>query len=151
MQSNYRMILVSLFLLSTIEVFAAKKIHIKLDAVDTERWKLLNPTKKAKQSYIEKVLAKEDGVFVASSDYVKTVPDSISKWFPGRLYSLGTDGFGRSETREALRDFFEVDAKHIVFATLVALFKEGKIQDKAVEKAAKELGINPDKLNPMIS
>ena len=125
--------------------------ELRRDALDIERWNLLNPTKKAKQTYIEKVLAKEDGVFVASSDYVKTLPDSVSKWFPGRLYSLGTDGFGRSETREALRDFFEVDAKHIVFATLVALFKEGKIQDKAVEKAAKELGINPDKLNPMIS
>ena len=125
--------------------------ELRRDALDAERWNLLNPTKKAKQTYIEKLMAKEDSVFVASSDYVKTLPDSVSKWFPGRLYSLGTDGFGRSETREALRDFFEVDAKHIVFATLVALFKEGKIQDKAVEKAAKELGINPDKLNPMIS
>ena len=64
---------------------------------------------------------------------------------------MGTDGFGRSETREALRDFFEVDAKHIVFATLTALFKEGKIQDKALDKAAKELGINPNKRNPMNS
>jgi pyruvate dehydrogenase E1 component len=125
--------------------------ELRRDAVDIERWNMLNPTEKQKKNYIEKTLEKSDGVFVAVSDYVKTLPDSISKWFPGRLYSLGTDGFGRSETREALRDFFEVDAKHIVFATLVALFKEGKIQDKAVEKAAKELGINPDKLNPMIS
>lgn len=125
--------------------------ELRRDALDTERWNLLNPTKKQKKSYIEKSLEKEDGVFVAASDYVKDLPDSISKWFPARLYSLGTDGYGRSETREALRDFFEVDAKHIVFATLVALFKEGKIQDKVVEKAAKELGINPDKLNPMIS
>lgn len=125
--------------------------ELRRDAVDVERWNMLNPTEKQKKNYIEKTLEKSDGVFVAASDYVKTLPDSISKWFPGRLYSLGTDGFGRSETREALRDFFEVDAKHIVFATLVALFKEGKIQDKAVEKAAKELGINPDKLNPMIS
>lgn len=125
--------------------------ELRRDALEAERWNLLNPTKKQKTSYIEKSLEKENGVFVAASDYVKALPDSVSKWFPGRLYSLGTDGFGRSETREALRDFFEVDAKHIVFATLVALFKEGKIQDKAVEKAAKELGINPDKLNPMIS
>ena len=125
--------------------------ELRRDAVDVERWNMLNPTEKQKKNYIEKTLEKADGVFVAVSDYLKTLPDSISKWFPGRLYSLGTDGFGRSETREALRDFFEVDAKHIVFATLVALFKEGKIQDKAVEKAAKELGVNPDKLNPMIS
>lgn len=125
--------------------------ELRRDALDAERWNLLYPTEKQRKCYIEKSLEKENGVFVAASDYVKDLPDSVSKWFPGRLYSLGTDGFGRSETREALRDFFEVDAKHIVFATLVALFKEGKIQDKAVEKAAKELGINPDKLNPMIS
>ncbi len=125
--------------------------ELRRDALDVERWNLLNPTAKQRKCYIEKSLENESGVFVAASDYVKDLPDSVSKWFPGRLYSLGTDGFGRSETREALRDFFEVDAKHIVFATLVALFKEGKIQDKAVEKAAKELGINPDKLNPMIS
>ena len=123
--------------------------ELRRDALEAERFNLLNPTAKQKESYIEKMLAKEDGVFVASSDYVKALPDSVSKWFPGRLYSLGTDGFGRSETREALRDFFEVDAKHIVFATLTALFKEGKIQDKALDKAAKELGINPNKRNPM--
>ncbi|MFN3693538.1 MAG: hypothetical protein ACK4UV_00895, partial [Ignavibacterium sp.] len=86
-----------------------------------------------------------------ASDYVKALPDSVAKWFPGYLYSLGTDGFGRSESRAALRDFFEVDAKHIVFATLVALYKEGKIQEKIIDKAIKELGINPDKKNPMIS
>jgi len=125
--------------------------EIRRDAIEIERWNLLNPTSKPKLTYIEKMLEKEDGVFVATSDYVKALPDSVSKWFPRRLYSLGTDGFGRSETREALRDFFEVDAKHIVFATLTALFKEGKIQDKALDKAAKELGINPKKRNPLTS
>lgn len=125
--------------------------ELRRDALEAERFNLLNPTAKQKESYIEKMLSKEDGVFVASSDYVKALPDSVSKWFPKRLYSLGTDGFGRSETREALRDFFEVDAKHIVFATLTALFKEGKIKDKDLDKAAKELGINPNKRNPMNS
>ena len=123
--------------------------ELRRDALDIERWNLLNPTEKPKLTYIEKMLGKEDGVFVSASDYVKALPDSVSKWFPRRLYSLGTDGFGRSESRAALRDFFEVDAKHIVFATLTALFKEGKIQDKALNKAAKELGINPQKRNPM--
>ncbi|MCJ7552883.1 MAG: pyruvate dehydrogenase (acetyl-transferring), homodimeric type [Ignavibacteriaceae bacterium] len=123
--------------------------ELRRDALDIERWNLLNPTEKPKLTYIEKMLGKEDGVLVASSDYVKALPDSVSKWFPRRLYSLGTDGFGRSESRTALRDFFEVDAKHIVFVTLVALFKEGKIQGKALDKAAKELGINPNKRNPM--
>ena len=125
--------------------------ELRRDALEIERWNLLNPTEKPKLTYIEKMLEKEDGVFVATSDYVKALPDSVSKWFPGRLYSLGTDGFGRSESRAALRDFFEVDAKHIVFATLTALFKEGKIQDKVLDKAAKELGINPNKRNPMNS
>ena len=123
--------------------------ELRRDALEAERFNMLNPTAKQKESYIEKMLAKEDGVFVAASDYVKALPDSVSKWFPSRLYSLGTDGFGRSETREALRDFFEVDAKHIVFATLTALFKEEKIKDKDLDKAAKELGINPNKRNPM--
>jgi pyruvate dehydrogenase E1 component len=123
--------------------------ELRRDALDIERWNLLNPTKKQKQNYIQKTLEKEEGVFVAASDYVKALPDSVAKWFPGYLYALGTDGFGRSESRSMLRDFFEVDAKHIVFATLTALFKEGKIQDKVLDKAAKELGVNPNKRNPM--
>lgn len=123
--------------------------ELRRDALDIERLNMLNPTKKPKQNYIQKTLEKEEGVFVAASDYVKALPDSVAKWFPGYLYSLGTDGFGRSESRAMLRDFFEVDAKHIVFATLTALFKEGKIQDKVLDKAAKELGINPGKRNPM--
>lgn len=125
--------------------------ELRRDALETERWNMLNPTKEKKESYLEKILKKESGVFVAASDYVKALPDSVAKWFPGRLYSLGTDGYGRSDTREVLRDFFEVDAKHIVFVTLAALYKEGKIQDKVIEKAIKELRINPDKKNPMIS
>ncbi len=123
--------------------------ELRREALDVERLNMLNPTKKQKQNYIQKTLEKEEGVFVAASDYVKALPDSVAKWFPGYLYSLGTDGFGRSESRAMLRDFFEVDAKHIVFATLTALFKEGKIQDKVLDKAAKELGINPGKRNPM--
>jgi pyruvate dehydrogenase E1 component len=112
---------------------------------------MLNPDKKQKTSYITQTLSKEEGVFVASSDYVKALPDSISKWFPRTLYSLGTDGFGRSGSRKALRDFFEVDYKHIVYATLGALVKEGKIKETVLDKAKKDLEINPDKLNPMIS
>jgi len=87
---------------------------------------------------------------VAASDYVKALPDSISKWVPGRLYSLGTDGFGRSETREALRNFFEVDHRYIVLATLKALADEGKIKMDVVKKAMKELDIDANKLNPML-
>jgi pyruvate dehydrogenase E1 component len=125
--------------------------ELRRDALDVERWNVLNPDKKQKVTYIEKMLKNEKGVFVAASDYVKALPDSIAKWIPGRLYSLGTDGFGRSESREALRDFFEVDARHIVLATLFALEKEGNLKMATVQKAIKDLKINPDKPNPMKS
>jgi pyruvate dehydrogenase E1 component len=125
--------------------------ELRREGLEAERWNLLNPNQPPKESYISSMIAKEDGVFVASSDYVKALPDSISKWFPRTLYSLGTDGFGRSESREALRDFFEVDAKHIVLAALTGLAKEGKIKAAELDKAVKKLGINPDKKNPMRS
>jgi pyruvate dehydrogenase E1 component len=125
--------------------------ELRREALEVERWNMLNPTKKQKTSYIAQTLAKEDGVFVASSDYVKALPDSIAKWFPATLYSLGTDGFGRSGSRKALRDFFEVDYRHVVYATLGALAKEGKVKESVLEKAKKDLEIKPDKLNPMVS
>ena len=125
--------------------------ELRREALEVERWNLLNPNQTPKVSYISKMLANEDGVFVASSDYVKALPDSISKWFPLSLYSLGTDGFGRSESRAELRDFFEVDAKHIVLAALTGLAKAGKIKSTDLDKAMKKLGINPKKKNPMRS
>jgi len=125
--------------------------ELRNDALEVERYNMLNADKKQKTPYITQMLEKEEGVFVASSDYVKALPDSISKWFPRTLYSLGTDGFGRSGSRKALRDFFEVDYRHVVYATLGALAKEGKIKDTVLKKAKKDLEINPDKLNPMIS
>jgi pyruvate dehydrogenase E1 component len=82
---------------------------------------------------------------------MKVLPESLARWVPGQLVSLGTDGFGRSESRVALRDFFEVDAKHIVLATLGALAREKKIATDVVQRAIKELGIDPEKANPAIS
>ena len=96
-------------------------------------------------------LGKSDGVIVAASDYVKVLPDGIDRWLPRRLTSLGTDGFGRSEGRASLRDFFEVDAKHIALATLVDLAREGAIDTLVPQKAIAALGINPEKPNPAIS
>jgi len=90
-------------------------------------------------------------VLVAASDYMKVLPESVAQWMPRPLVSLGTDGFGRSEGRATLRDFFEVDAKHIALATLHALARERKIESKVVTQAIKELGINPEKANPAIS
>jgi pyruvate dehydrogenase E1 component len=125
--------------------------ELRREALEVERWNMLNPAKESKKSYISQTLAKEEGVFVASSDYVKALPDSIAKWFPRTLYSLGTDGYGRSGSRKALRDFFEVDYRHIVYAALGALVKEGKIKNTVLNKAEKELKIKTDKLNPMSS
>ncbi|RMD50185.1 MAG: pyruvate dehydrogenase (acetyl-transferring), homodimeric type, partial [Ignavibacteria bacterium] len=130
-------------------VTSYKELH--LDALETERWNRMNPTKKQKEPYIAKVTKNDKGVFVAASDYVQILPDSISRWLPGSLHSLGTFGFGRSETRESLRDFFEVDAKHIAYAALYSLYTENKVKADVLKKAVKELGINTDKQNPMFS
>jgi pyruvate dehydrogenase E1 component len=100
---------------------------------------------------VTQCLAKEEGVFVAASDYMKMLPDSVSRWFPRPLVSLGTDGFGRSESRDALRDFFEVDARFITLGALSSLARENQIDADVVEKAMRNLGIDPGKANPMIS
>ena len=123
--------------------------ELRRDALDIERWNMLHPVEEPKLPYVSKMLKDQEGVFVASSDYVKALPDSISKWFPRNLYSLGTDGFGRSEGRKELRDFFEVDARHVALATLYALLREGKIKSAVVDKAMKDLDINPEKRNPV--
>ncbi|OGX27430.1 MAG: pyruvate dehydrogenase (acetyl-transferring), homodimeric type [Omnitrophica WOR_2 bacterium RIFCSPHIGHO2_01_FULL_48_9] len=125
--------------------------ELRRDALTTDRWNMLHPDLPQKVPYVTQLLSREDGVLVAASDYMKALPDGIAKWLPKKLMSLGTDGVGRSESREALRDFFEVDARHIVFATLVALYRDNKISLDVLQKATKNLTINPDKLNPMIS
>ena len=121
------------------------------DANDCERWNMLHPGEAAKVPYVTQTLKDAQGPFIAASDYMKILPESLSKWVPGQLVSLGTDGFGRSENRAALRDFFEVDAKHIVLATLGALAREKKIGTDVVKRAVQELGIKPEKANPAVS
>jgi pyruvate dehydrogenase E1 component len=88
---------------------------------------------------------------VAASDYLKVLPDAVDQWMPRKMRSLGTDGFGRSEDRQTLRDFFEVDARFVAMATLSELLKEGQIQASVVQQAMKDLGINPEKPNPATS
>jgi len=121
------------------------------DANDVERWNLLHPGQTPRVPYVTQLLKEHPGPYIAASDYMKVLPESISQWVPGRLVSLGTDGFGRSENRASLRDFFEVDAKHIVLATLNALSRDNKVPLATVQQAVKDLGINPDKPNPAIS
>ena len=107
---------------------------------DCQRWNMLHPTEPKRKSYLEQLLAKEQGPFVAVSDYMKLVPDQIAPWVPGGLLTLGTDGFGRSDTRAALRRFFEIDAESIVVATLYALAEKGKIKKHVVADAIKDAG-----------
>jgi len=118
------------------------------DAIETERANLLRAGTKPKVPYVTRLLAKEKGVFVAVSDYMKVLPASIARWVPGPYYVLGTDGFGRSDTRRALRDFFEVDARYIALAALRGLEAEGAVTPALVKRAMKDLQIDPKKLNP---
>lgn len=121
------------------------------DGMETERWNRLHPGEKPRVPYVTQMLADAPGVLVAASDYLKTLPNSVSKWMPRHLAALGTDGFGRSEGRSSLRDFFEVDSRFITLATLHELFADGKIERGVLDKAIKDLGINPEKPNPVVS
>jgi pyruvate dehydrogenase E1 component len=123
---------------------------LRTDALRCKRWNMLHPTAAPKKSYVETLLAKEQGVFVAVSDYMRLVPDQIAPWVPGGLMTLGTDGFGRSDTRARLRRFFEVDAESTVIATLFALAEKGLVEHALVEKAIKDLGVDPEKVQPQI-
>jgi pyruvate dehydrogenase E1 component len=123
---------------------------LRTDALRCKRWNMLHPTAAPKKSYVETLLAKEQGVFVAVSDYMRLVPDQIAPWVPGGLMTLGTDGFGRSDTRARLRRFFEVDAESTVIATLYALAEKGQVEREIVAKAIKDLGVNPEKIRPQI-
>ena len=116
-----------------------------------ERWNMLHPGKPPRVPYVTQCLGEAPGVLVAASDYVKALPDSIDKWMPRSVTALGTDGFGRSENREGLREFFEVDHRYVIIATLVALAREGKVAASVVEHALKTHNINPEKPNPAIS
>jgi pyruvate dehydrogenase E1 component len=98
---------------------------------------------------VETLLENEKGPFIAVSDNVKLVPDQIAPWVPGGLLTLGTDGFGRSDTRARLRRFFEVDAESTVIATLYALAQKGQIKPAVVQRAIKELDVDPEKAFPL--
>jgi pyruvate dehydrogenase E1 component len=115
------------------------------DATAVERWNWLHVDKAPRKSFLERQLEGEAGIFVAASDYVKALPLSIAKYLPGPLTALGTDGYGRSEAREALRDFFEVDARHIAFAALAALARAGKVKPTKIQNARRALKIDPEK------
>ncbi|TAL05368.1 MAG: pyruvate dehydrogenase (acetyl-transferring), homodimeric type [Verrucomicrobia bacterium] len=123
---------------------------LRTDAIRCQRWNMLHPTETPKQNYVEQILGKEKGAFIAVSDNIRTVPDQIAPWVPGGLFTLGTDGFGRSDTRARLRRFFQVDAESTVIGTLYALAQKGEIEHEVVAKAIKELGVDPEKIQPQL-
>ena len=126
-----------------------KELH--RDGMETDRWNMLHPGEKPRVPYIKQCLGEDPVPIVIASDYVKALPNSLARWMPEVPVTLGTDGFGRSESREALRDFFEVDSRFIALGALTALAGRKKIKRGTLEKAFKELDIDPSKPNPLTS
>jgi pyruvate dehydrogenase E1 component len=132
------------------EVYSAPSFQLlRKDALEAERWNRLHPDAEARVPYVSQVLPHEGGPIVAATDWLKTLPDMVSRWLPPYYVSLGTDGFGRSDTRENLRALFEIDPPHIAAATMVGLVRCGALEPKVAAKAIRELGLDPEKLDPV--
>ena len=133
------------------EVYSAPSFPLlRRDALETERWNRLHPDAKTPRvPYVSTILPATGGPIVVSTDWMKALPDMVARWLPSDYIALGTDGFGRSDTRENLRALFEIDAAHIAAATMVSLARNGTITAARAAKAIKELGIDPDKTDPL--
>jgi len=123
--------------------------ELYMDGTACDRWNRLHGGDGSRTPWIEQCLNGSDGVYVIATDYVKALPHSICRWFPKPPIALGTDGFGRSDSRAALRRFFEVDAEHIAVATLGLLAAEGRVDRETVRRAMADLGIDPEASNPV--
>ena len=129
-------------------VTSYKALH--RDALEGDRWNRLHPGQPPRTSYFTACLSGRRGPVVAATDYVRALPESVARFAPGPMTSLGTDGFGRSDGRRALRDFFEVDARHIALAALGMLQRQGDIGASVVSQAVRDLEIDPDRANPLL-
>ena len=125
--------------------------ELRREAQECRRWNMLHPEAAPRQSYLETTIGSRDGVFVATSDHVRAVPEQLDPWIPGGLFVLGTDGFGRSETRGRLRRHFEVDAECIAIGTLSRLAAGGSLGADVVAAAIRQLGVNPDKIDAALA
>ncbi len=123
--------------------------ELRRDAQECKRWNMFHPTMEPRKSYLETVLEGSEGPFIASSDYVQAHSEQVAQFLPDDFLALGTDGMGRSETRPALRRHFEVDAECVTVAALYQLCQQGKVDAATVEKAIKDLGVDPDKISPL--
>ena len=135
------------------EVWSAPSYQLlRRDALEVDNWNRLHPADPPRVPYVTEALrdAAAAGPIIAASDFIKAVPDQISRWIPGPSWrSLGTDGFGRSDTRPALRRFFGVDAEHITLAVLAELARCGQLEPSAVTAAFEELGVDPNAPDPL--
>lgn len=122
--------------------------RLREEALSTERWNRLHPGEPEKTPLVTRLLSEANGPYVAVTDYMKAVPDQISRWVPGRYVSLGTDGYGRSDTRQGLREFFETDTGHVVVAVLSELAADGVVDKAAVKDAIARFGIDPEVGDP---
>lgn len=123
--------------------------QLRFDGLEADRYNRLHPQEPARVPFVTQALQGAEGPFIAASDFVKALPDLIREWIPGELTSLGTEGFGMSDTREALRRHFEIDKESIVIGALDALRKQGKIEASVVAQAIVDLGVDPEKLEPL--
>ncbi len=132
------------------EVYSAPSFPLlRRDALEAERWNRLHPDAKTPRvPYVSTILPHDGGPIVVATDWMKALPDMVARWLPNHYLALGTDGFGRSDTREDLRSLFEIDPPHIAAATMVALVRCGALPASKAAKAIRELGIDPDKLDP---
>jgi pyruvate dehydrogenase E1 component len=133
------------------EVYSAPSFPLlRRDALEVERWNRLHPDATSERvPYVSQVLPHQGGPIVVATDWMKALPDMVARWLPPHYLALGTDGFGRSDTRENLRALFEIDPPHIAAATLVALARSGALSSSNAAKAIRELGIDPDKTDPL--
>ena len=122
--------------------------ELRRQGLDVDRWNMLHPTKKPKISYVEECFKDEHGPVIAATDYMKVYADSIRAFVPSRYVVLGTDGFGRSDDRQQLRQHFEVNHQYIIVAALSALFEDGSVEKTVVSKAIKQFNIDPEKPTP---
>jgi len=123
--------------------------ELRRDGLAVERWNQLHPNEKPRKAYVEECLGERPGPYIAATDYMKIVPDQIQRWVPGTYVSLGTDGYGRSDARDALRQHFEVDERFIAVAALKALADDGVLDHKTVVQAIEKYGIDPDRPDPV--
>jgi len=122
--------------------------RLREEALEVERWNRLHPASPPRTPFVTRALGGVDGPIVAVTDFMKAVPDQVGRWIPGPFTILGTDGFGRSDSRSALRRFFETDSGHVVLATLSALVRQGRLDASVITDATRRYDIDPDRRNP---